>query len=126
MTTSSTPPSITFTPEQLMLIQNKHGEENQLTFAVMLKFFEKHGRFPVQQNVELKQLVIDSVKYLELGTELAVTMDYDWSSRSKERFKQEIRFSLGFRMATLADKAAFIEHCKNTIFVSAPTWDQAL
>lgn len=126
MTTNSTPPSLTFTPEQLMLIQSKHGEENQLTFAVMLKFFEKHGRFPVQQNLGLKQLVIDSATYLELDAELVLAMDYGWNTRSMDRFKQEIRFFLGFRMATLSDKVAFIEHCKNAIFVSAPTWDQAL
>ncbi len=43
-----------------------------------------------------------------------------------ERFKQEIRFTSGFRRATLFDKMAFIEHCKSAVLVSAPTWDQAL
>ena len=126
MKTKNSLSSITFTDEQLMLIQNKYGEQNQLIFAIMLKFFEKHGRFQMQHNLELKQLVIDSAAYLEFDAEFLIEEHYDWNTRSMDRFKQEIRFFFGFRVATLADKTAFIDYCKKTIFGTGSTWDQAL
>ena len=121
MTRHSKKSSPTFTNEELLLIQSKHGDKNQLTFAVMLKFFEMHGRFPILNNLELKQLMINCATYLEFSDEHVPTTDYDWNTRSLERFKQEIRFTSGFRRATLSDKMAFIEHCKSAVFVSAPT-----
>lgn len=117
--------SLTFTPEQLLLIQNKYGEQNQLIFAVLLKFFERYGCFPLQQHAELNQLVIDSATYLELDAALFTPVGDDGNTRSMERFKQEIRIFFDFRLATLADKTEFIEHCKNTLFISGPTWNQA-
>ena len=126
MRTKNSTSSVTFTSEQLMLIQNKYSEQTQLVFAVMFKFFEKYGRFPIQHDLALKQLILESAAYLELTADFLITENYAWNARSTERFKQEIRFFFGFRIATLADKTAFIDYCKKTIFVAGPTWDQAL
>ena len=117
---------VQFTIPEMTLIQNKRGLQNQLTFATTLKFFERHGRFPTQQNSDLQQLIIDVAKYLQIDIELHNGLGYKWDTRSSDRFKQEIRFFFGFRIATLADKSAFIDYCKNTIFGEAPTWEQAL
>ena len=56
----------------------------------MLKFFEMHGRFPILNNLELKQLMINCATYLEFSDEHVPTTDYDWNTRSQERFKQEM------------------------------------
>lgn len=115
--------TIQFTPQQLAAIHNKHGVQNQLIFAAMLKFFEKKGAFPAghHQTSEFQKIMMDVAKSLHI--ELT---DFVWNTRSTERFKQEIRFLTGFRMATLGDQSSFLEHCKTVIFPIAPTWDQAL
>ena len=126
MKTKKPTSSVTFTQKQLMLVQKKYGDQNRLIFSVMLKFFEKHGHFYLKNGLDLKQLIIDSATYLELDAKLLIASNYDWDAKSMDRFKQKIRFFFGFRAATLADKTAFIDYCKKTIFVARPTWDQAL
>ncbi len=114
---------ITFLPEYTMAIATKKGEYNQLIFAVMLTFFEKNGRFPITKDLELPNFIHAASDYLQ--SEVALN-ECDWTSRTFDRFRQEIRFITGFRQATLKDKESFIAHCKRTIFPMAPTWDQAL
>jgi TnpA family transposase len=121
--TNSASQTIQFTPEQLAAIDTKYGEQNQLTFAIMLRFFEEKGMFPVQQHQtsDFQKMMIDVSKYLQIDL-----TNFLWNTRSTERFKQEIRFLTGFKIATIADQVSFLEHCKTVIFPSAPTWDQAL
>lgn len=117
---------VQFTSQEEILIQSKRGLQNQLTFATTLKFFECYGRFPTQLNSELLQIMNGVAKCLQIDMEFHTTLSNNWDTRSSERFKQEIRFFFGFRAATLADKTAFIDYCKNTIFKEAPSWDQTL
>jgi len=116
-------PKIIFSPEHVLAIATKKGEDNQLIFAVMLTFFEKNGRFPAIKDSELLTFINAASEYLQCEVMLS---ECDWTSRTFDRFRQEIRFITGFRQATLNDKEAFIAHCKKTIFPLAPTWDQAL
>lgn len=113
---------IQFTSQQLAAIHNKHGAHNQLIFATMLKFFEKKGVFLVgfRQTQDFQKIMVDVSKFLQVEL-----VKFEKNSRSIERFKQEIRFLTGFRMATLGDQSSFIEYCKTVIFPSAPTWEQA-
>lgn len=117
------PHPITFTSEQIQAIGSKNGQYNQLTFAVLLVFFKTNGRFPTAGDLELPQLIRDTTAYLQFVLTLK---DGDWNNRTYDRFKQEIRFITGFRVAALADKQTFLHHCKTLIFPMAPTWEQAL
>lgn len=111
-----------FSPEQLTVIQSKHGARNQLFFAVMLKYFEENGRFPKQVDPELHQFIAAISKLLNLEGHI----DGHWRNRSTERFKREIRLIFGFRIATLHDKVAFFAYCQTYIFPYAPRFEQTL
>lgn len=121
--TNTTPQTIQFTPQQLAAIHNKYGAQNKLIFATMLTFFERKGAFPAGYHwtPDFQKIMRDVSKSLQIEL-----VTFEENTRSIERFKQEIRFLTGFRMATLGDQASFLEYCKTVIFPTAPTWEQAL
>ena len=54
--------TIHFTPQQLATIHNKHGAQNQLIFATMLKFFEENVVFPTRdQSPDFQSKMIDEI-----------------------------------------------------------------
>lgn len=120
---NTSPQPLQFTSQQLAAIHDKHGDQNQLVFAAMIVFFERKGAFLAgfPQTKDFQKIMDDVSKFLQVEL-----VNFEDNTRSIERFKQEIRFLTGFRMASLEDQAPFLEYCKTVIFPSAPTWDQAL
>jgi len=84
----------------LAQVGNKTGA-TRLGFAVLLKFFQRAGRFPAFKN-EVPGVVISFV-----ATQVSVApeayLQYDWQGRSIEYHRAEIRTLLGFRESTVAD-----------------------
>lgn len=121
---------IVLSSDALELIQSKQKGEYQIICGALLLFFQKNNRFPEEVDTLLLVNNIQGISRL-LNTE---TTDYEFAvknclkckSRTIQRFKQEIRFLFGFRLGTLTDQVSFITHCKNIIFPTAPTWDQAI
>jgi len=102
--TTATDPSSAFIldDKDICLAKTKHGEHNQLAFAVMLKFFEINQRFPSQQD---DIVVLISAIAFQLDCEEISKLDT--SNRSYKRFRLEIRSQFGFRLATNADQQLF-------------------
>jgi hypothetical protein len=84
------------------LIANKTGA-TRLGFALLLKFFEQEGRFPTSADEVPRQ----AVHYV--GAQVRVDPsrfgDYQWSGRTVEYHRAQIRAELGFRVATRDDEA---------------------
>ena len=74
--------------EERALVLSKFTAENQLAFAVMLKFFQNEGRYPTQADV-LPEIVAELAVQLSLSkTSIA---HFNWTGPTAKRFRQEIR-----------------------------------
>jgi hypothetical protein len=83
------------------LIGGKPGA-TRLGFAVLLKFFEIDGRFP-EYAAEVPE---QAVAYLaeQVRVDAALFAKYQWSGRTSERHRAQIRKALGFRECSQADQ----------------------
>ncbi|WP_326821462.1 Tn3 family transposase [Streptosporangium sp. NBC_01756] len=88
------------------LVGNKTGA-TRLGFGLMLKFFEQEGRFPRHVG-ELPKAAVDYVAG-QVKVESALLAEYDWSGRSIERHRAQVRDALGFRESTRADEDVLAE-----------------
>ena len=90
----------TLLPDELALLGNKTGA-TRLGFAVLLKFIQMEGRFPRHKH-EIPPAVVE-----HLARQVDVPADlfrhYDWSGRTGEYHRAQIRDALGFRKATSQD-----------------------
>jgi TnpA family transposase len=112
----------TLDSEEIILAQSKHTAENKLAFAVMLKFFQTEGRYPTKKDV-----IHQSMSYslsIQLNCYNINLDNYDWNSRTAERFRQEIRLLLRYRKATVADSKKLIDWLVVQILPQAPTFPQ--
>jgi hypothetical protein len=77
--------------------------DTQLGFALLIKFYGRFGRFPRGRG----ELHPDAVEYLAraLGVMPSSLGFYEWSGRTMERHRAEIRRHFGFRECTVADAA---------------------
>ena len=84
----------------LAQLGNKTGA-TRLGFAVLLKFFQRAGRFPAFKN-EVPGVVITFVA-TQVGVEASAYLQYDWQGRTIKDHRAEVRKLLDFRESTLAD-----------------------
>ena len=85
--------------EQQLLEQKT--ERGRLGLAVLLKFFQLEGRFPLYHK-EVPLLALDFLAD-QLGIAVSVWFDFPLKGRNGERARKTIRTFLGFRRATVAD-----------------------
>lgn len=91
--------------EELVLL--KQGDVNRISFAIMMKYFELHGR-PLTQN---DKVPIDLLEGLgeQLDIECQKFSEFNWHGFQARRFRGEIRAFLGYRKPTKEDRSPFIE-----------------
>ena len=87
-------------PSELDLIKQKRGV-NRLGFALLLKFFEYEGRFPLQKN-DIPRCVQTFVAE-QLNCPVTNYQSYDWAGRAIVYHRVEIREHFGFRPFSKAD-----------------------
>ena len=85
--------------EQQLLTQRT--DRARLGYAVMLKFFQIEGRFPLY-NKEVPWVAVDFVAD-QLKSPAAEWLDFSLKGRTSERVRAAIREFLGYRIATNAD-----------------------
>jgi TnpA family transposase len=86
--------------DDLERVASKRGAA-KLGFALLLRFFAMHGRFPRGRS-ELPSAAVEFVAK-QLRVSAADLGFYEWSGRSIERHRSEIREALGFRECSVAD-----------------------
>ncbi|GAB0107311.1 Tn3 family transposase [Nocardia sp. JMUB6875] len=82
------------------LIGGKRGT-TRLGFAILLRFYTERGRFP-RGRAEIADEAIDYVAR-QVGVERTEIAFYEWSGRTIEYHRAQIRKALGFRECTVAD-----------------------
>lgn len=85
--------------EDRLLLENKSGA-NRLGCALLLKYFQRSGRFP-QHKHEIPSNVISHIA-AQVGVPAADYLQYDWAGRSIKEHRAQIRTVLKFREATVA------------------------
>ncbi len=90
----------TLQAEDITLLANKTGT-TRLGFAVLLKFFQHEGRFP-HYRYEIPPAIADFIAQ-QLELQAVLLKDYDWSGRTIEYHRAQIRETLGFHPATAQD-----------------------
>jgi Domain of unknown function (DUF4158) len=82
------------------LVAGKQGA-TRLGFALVLKFFTRHGRFPSGRR-ELPAEAVDFVAH-QVGADPAVLDSYQWAGRTMRYHRAQVRQALGFRESTVGD-----------------------
>lgn len=85
----------TLVGDEVDLVSAKHLD-TRLTFALLLKFYGRYGRFPRSRG----ELHPDAVEFVAraLKADPGSVAGYDWSGRTIERHRGEIRRHFGFRV----------------------------
>jgi len=91
----------TLLDEDRELLAGRRGA-TALGFAVLLKHYSRHGRFPRARS-EVSDDVIVFVAG-QLGVDAADLGSYEWSGSTIEYHRAQIRDHLGYRVATVADQ----------------------
>ena len=100
-TTDELHDSFTLSGDELALLNNR-PIHNQIGFAVLLKFFQKEGRFPYFQ-YEIPHEVLVYIAQ-QLGLDENVYESYNWEGRTISTDRTTIRDYCEFREATLEDR----------------------
>lgn len=122
--------AVTLSEQELSLILAKKDIVRQLVFGFLLLFFKQQQRFPeTNDQIFLKETLFFLGNALQIppADYLVIVQQYlDNQPRTVRLFKQEIRLLLGFRIATLDSKSAFITYCQTYIFPYAFKSEQVL
>lgn len=97
---------LTLDTEELEFVKTNNTDKNRLIFAVMLKFFQVKGRFPMKKD-PIEHLLLYSLAK-QLNTSHTLFEFYHLETRSAKRFRSKIREFLGFSIATLSDAKILI------------------
>ena len=98
--------SWTLLGDELALVAGKRGG-TRLGFALSLRYFTIHGRFPADGRAFGPE-VVDFVGR-QVGVDPSDLAAYGWSSRTAEFHRSQIRASLGFRECSVEDSADLID-----------------
>jgi hypothetical protein len=93
----------TLLPAEAALLANKTGP-TRLGFAVLLKFFQYAGRFPLSIQ-ELPTAAVASIA-VQVGVPAEEFSRYNWQGRAVKYHRAQIRAFLGFREPTVQDAEA--------------------
>ncbi|MGH3778983.1 MAG: Tn3 family transposase [Pseudonocardiaceae bacterium] len=88
------------------LIGSKPGA-TRLGFAALLKFFEIDGRFP-EYAAEIPEQAVAYVAE-QVKVDPALLLKYQWSGRTSERHRAQVRKALGFRECSQDDQEALAQ-----------------
>ena len=90
----------TLLDEERKQVGDKRGPA-RLGFTLLLKFYTRFGRFP-RDRAELPDEAVDFVGR-QVQVAAAELGFYEWSGRTIESHRAQIREHLGFRVCTVAD-----------------------
>lgn len=111
--------------EELRLVQSKN-RENQLGFAVMLKFFQKEGRYPMVDDLLSPDMVNCLVEQLGLGGGSGLKKFFKKKNQNSKRFRKDIRKLFGYSQASIEDGEKLVCWLIEKILPESPTLQQGI
>ncbi|MFM9809061.1 DUF4158 domain-containing protein [Streptomyces scabiei] len=102
----------TLLKDEQVLVSGKRGA-TRLGFAVLLKFYTQYGRFPLNRT----ELPGEAVEFVARQVQVAAweLESYDWTGRTVEYFRAQIREHLGFRESSVADTERSTTYLPSTL-----------
>src|SRR5450759_4111012 len=98
----------TLTQSEIVLAQSiSKTNHNQLGYTLMLKYFQREGKFPQRKQDISGQIIVHIAQ--QLRVQESVYASYDWTGRTQKRHRSHIRSLLGFRISTSADAIKITE-----------------
>ncbi len=91
----------TLLDEDRVLLAGRRGP-TALGFAVLLKHYSRHGRFPRGRSDVADEVAVFIAR--QLGVDASDFGFYEWAGRTIEYHRAQIRDHLGYRVATVADQ----------------------
>jgi hypothetical protein len=105
------------------LVAGKRGA-SRLAFALMLKFYARHGRFP-DDHADLPGDVVEFVaRQVQVAPE--AVRGYEFSGRTTEYHRAQIRRHFGFRDCTVEDARGFKAGSPSQEILHQPAWTDRL
>ncbi len=95
----------TLSQDERALLANKTGA-TRLGFALLLKLFQRHGRFPERREEIAKNIVTYLAQ--QVGVSPDVYLAVDWSERTQRQQRAQIREHCGFRVFGAQDEGEFV------------------
>lgn len=103
----------TIMPNEMSLVGNR-SDENRLSLAVLLKFFQYEARFPNSHN-EIPNVVVEYIAK-QVQAKENLFYNYDMNSRTYFNHKSQIREYLGFREPTSEDASIVTDWLSKHVF----------
>jgi TnpA family transposase len=94
------------TETETALINKYYTDSNKLGCALLLKYFQREGKFP-QRKQDIPRVIVEHVAR-QLHLEITVFDYYRWEKGIIDRHRSQIRMFLGVRMGTVADANAVL------------------
>lgn len=94
------------TETETALVNKYHTDSNRLGCALLLKYFQREGKFP-QRKQDIPRVIVEHVAR-QLHLETTVFDYYRWEKGIIDRHRSQIRIFLGVRMGTVADANAVL------------------
>jgi len=118
------------TPEELALVNEstsygrRRSSRERLGFAIMLKYFQFHGRFPAA----IKEIPFDVLTFItnQIKSSKSDIDHFDWHSRTAKRHRIEILSYLGIQRMTPEQKQALLAWLNNDLLPMDYSLDQLL
>lgn len=101
--------------EEKKHIYTKRGSQNQLAYAILLKYYESEGHFPEKA---IDSSCVKEVLVKQLG--LSLEGEKRLSIRTLNRFRIDIRKFLGYREITSSDKMELASWLSTAILPQSP------
>jgi TnpA family transposase len=89
------------TETETALVNKYYTDSNRLGCALLLKYFQREGKFP-QRKQDIPHVIVEHIA-LQLHMETTVFDYYRWEKGLIDRHRSQIRMFLGVRMGTVAD-----------------------
>ena len=83
------------------LVNQYHTDPNRIACALLLKYFQREGKFP-QRKQDIPRVIVEHIAQ-QLHLETRVFDSYRWGKGTIDRHRSQIRKFLGIRMGTVAD-----------------------
>lgn len=92
----------TLNAEELTLVENiSQTEYNRLGYALLLKYFQREGKFP-QRKQDIPTVIVEYI-IQQLRIQASALDFYNWKGRTTKRHRVQVRQFLGVRTGTVAD-----------------------
>ena len=100
--------------DELNLCKTKKSKTNQLTFGIMLVYFREHFQFPPDEGTTISTLLVLQVaKNLDIDPRQVAA--FEGKIRTVERYRQDIRQYLGYRVANAQDIGLVTDYLVNNV-----------